>query len=256
MAERREPKPSTIKALFAKSGNQCAYPGCSLPLVDDQNILVAEVCHINAVKKQDARWDGAVDADFLRSYENLILLCHGHHKRIDSLAGKYPVERLQEMRRNHEDTVLTSAFQVEDSIIAESIFELTAEDFSWDLERVADDVEALISDGTVWAQQHMNRMEANVCSVLDAQMHFLYLKALRQLPPQQKLTFIVRHEAWKSERCAHSEASVESHGGSLAPLEYAMAYAEATRRRIAHLRAITTNDANNRSIQPPDPLRV
>lgn len=242
MAERKEPKPSTIKALFAKSGNQCAYPGCTLPLVDDQNILVAEVCHINAVKKRDARWDNSLDAEFLRSYENLILLCHGHHKRIDFLAADYSVQRLQEMRRNHEDTVQASAFQVEDSIIAESIFELTAEDFSWDLERVADDVEALIADGTVWAQQHMNRMEANVCSVLDAQMHFLYLKALRQLPTQQKLSFIVRHEAWKEERSAHSEASVEFHGGSLAPLEYAMAYAEATRQRIAHLRAVTKEE--------------
>jgi uncharacterized protein YecT (DUF1311 family) len=196
------------------------------------------------VKKQDARWDSSLNEEYLRSYDNLILLCHGHHKRIDTLEGDYSIERLKQMRRNHEDSVSTSTFQVSDSVIVESIFEMTAEDFCWDLEDVANEMEYLISNGTIWAQQPMNRMERNVCTVLDAQLHFLYLRILRMLPHQEKISFIVRHEAWKNERQAHSEASIESHGGTLAPLEFAIAYAGETRERIAHFRATIDKAAN------------
>lgn len=244
MAERKEPKPSTLKALFAKSGNQCAYPSCTQPVIDDKNILVAQVCHINAVKKSDARLDETLDEEYLRSYENLIILCHAHHKRVDTLEGEYPTECLQQMRRNHEDSMLSADFLPSDSIIADSIYELTSEDFTWDLEDVADQVEELLTDGTVWAQQHMNRMEHNVCKVLDAQLHFLYLKIIGRLNVTQKLPFIIHHESWKREREVFAEASVDSHGGSLAPLEYAFAYASKTRERIAHFRSLITKGAN------------
>lgn len=85
MAERIPPKTSTLKALFAKSGNLCAFPGCDQPIIDDRNLFIAEVCHINAVKKLGARYDPEKSDEYLRSFENLIILCHPHHKRIDSV---------------------------------------------------------------------------------------------------------------------------------------------------------------------------
>jgi hypothetical protein len=57
--ERKGPTPATLKALFAKSGNHCAFPKCSNVLVDDLNIFVAEVCHIHAVFLKDARYDAS-----------------------------------------------------------------------------------------------------------------------------------------------------------------------------------------------------
>ena len=54
---RKQPTPSTIKALFAKSGNQCAFSDCTHPLVDELNILVGELCHISAVNEKDARFE-------------------------------------------------------------------------------------------------------------------------------------------------------------------------------------------------------
>lgn len=236
MSVRKDPKLSVMKALFTKSGNQCAYPECREPVIDDRNILVAEVCHINAVKKQDARWNVDLDDEYLRSYDNLIILCHRHHKRIDALENEYPIQKLKAMRDNHEDLMAFSGFTPSDSAIAQSIFDLTEKSFTWNLEFVADEVEALIKDGLIWAQQHTNRMEQNVCAVLDAQLHFLYLSLLTRLTKNLIIDFISKQEKWEQSRQEISNNSVESHGGSLAALEFSIAYANETRNRISLFR--------------------
>jgi hypothetical protein len=72
--DRLPPKPSTIKALFARSGNQCAFEGCDRPIVDDLNLFVGEVCHIYPVCKGEARYNHTISSEDLRSFENLVLL--------------------------------------------------------------------------------------------------------------------------------------------------------------------------------------
>jgi len=45
----RAPSIPTVKALFAVSGNVCAFPECDRPLVDQSsNVVIGEVCHIEA----------------------------------------------------------------------------------------------------------------------------------------------------------------------------------------------------------------
>ena len=41
------PKTEILRALFARSGNQCAFPVCAQPLVNDKNKFIAQVCHID-----------------------------------------------------------------------------------------------------------------------------------------------------------------------------------------------------------------
>ncbi len=39
-----EPTEKTIKRLFALSGNICAYPGCSLAIVESVGTVTGEIC--------------------------------------------------------------------------------------------------------------------------------------------------------------------------------------------------------------------
>ena len=48
---RLAPKIDVLKALFARSGNQCAFPGCTQPLMNEKNKFIAQVCHIEAAMR-------------------------------------------------------------------------------------------------------------------------------------------------------------------------------------------------------------
>lgn len=99
---RKTPKTSTLKALFAKSGNQCAFPECDHPLVDDSDHVFADVCHIEASAPHGPRYNSAQTDEERQSHDNLILLCPNHHKRIDLDVQSFTVEKLKEMREEHE----------------------------------------------------------------------------------------------------------------------------------------------------------
>ncbi len=60
------------------------------------------MAHIVAYSPNGPRADASYPAEKLNSYDNLILLCGTHHGLIDSLAGDYPVERLRQMKADHE----------------------------------------------------------------------------------------------------------------------------------------------------------
>lgn len=102
--ERLDPKPNTIKQLFAKSGNMCAFPGCRNSIVNSHGIVVGEVCHIVAAQEGGKRFinNDEWTNEKRRSIENLILLCPEHHKEIDSDEKTYTVEVLQEYKKQHE----------------------------------------------------------------------------------------------------------------------------------------------------------
>lgn len=103
MAKRIKPSESTLKALFAKSRNLCAFEGCNHIIVDeDTNTIVGEVAHIEGVGKRAARHNPNRTAEELCAFDNLILLCEYHHKMIDAKNSGYTVERLREMKRRHE----------------------------------------------------------------------------------------------------------------------------------------------------------
>ena len=93
----------TVKKLFALSGNQCAFPNCNNLIYDTENdSLIGVICHIKAKNANGPRFDENQTDDERKSFENLVLMCSNHHKIIDDDPISYTVERLQEIKENHE----------------------------------------------------------------------------------------------------------------------------------------------------------
>jgi len=98
---RLAPTIGVVRRLFALSGNNCAFPGCFSELVDEDNIFVGQICHIEAASTGGQRNNSDQDDEDRRSFENLLLLCYPHHKKTDNVA-LYTVKTLRDMKRDHE----------------------------------------------------------------------------------------------------------------------------------------------------------
>lgn len=102
-ANPKSPSRPTVKRLFALSGNACAFPGCSTPLVDKATgAIVGEVCHIKGEKPLAARYDETQEDSARHGFENLILMCNVHHKIIDDSEEKYPAALILQWKSDHE----------------------------------------------------------------------------------------------------------------------------------------------------------
>lgn len=103
----------TVKVLWTRARNQCAFPGCLQALTSDGVhattgdplvTVVGEQGHIRSSKVDGPRHDPNYDAAKLDSYENLILLCPTHHTMVDANGGaEFGVETLVKIRKDHED---------------------------------------------------------------------------------------------------------------------------------------------------------
>ncbi|MGA4504427.1 MULTISPECIES: HNH endonuclease [Citrobacter freundii complex] len=98
---RLNPKSTTLRTLFLRSGNQCAFPECNVELVNAYDQYVGNVCHIEAAEEGGERYNVSQSDEDRRSYSNLILLCANHHKITDDVK-MYPVHILQSMKMKHE----------------------------------------------------------------------------------------------------------------------------------------------------------
>ncbi|WP_375724101.1 hypothetical protein LXN10_00980 [Arcobacter sp. KX21116] len=97
----------THKMLWGRSGNRCAMPDCRIELVmdiseTDDDSLIGEECHIVARKPKGPRGDKDFDKEKLDKYNNLVLMCRNHHKIIDDNPEAYTVEKLHQIKHNHE----------------------------------------------------------------------------------------------------------------------------------------------------------
>jgi len=97
-----EPSIQTIKKLFALSGNLCAFPGCSLPMVENDGAVTGEICHIQAKNKGGPRYNDSLSVNDRNAFGNLILLCSHHHKIIDAQPEIYTTETLTDLKSIHE----------------------------------------------------------------------------------------------------------------------------------------------------------
>lgn len=109
-------KTDVLRALFARSGNQCAFPGCTASLINDKNLFIAQVCHIEAAETGGERFNAGQTDEQRRQYENLILLCYPHHVETNDFIT-YPVERLREMKVGHETTFEKNNFKIDESLL-------------------------------------------------------------------------------------------------------------------------------------------
>lgn len=106
------PQPD-MKALFAKSGGVCAFPGCGKELVEagneqDNLAIVGEMAHIVGEKRQGPRGDFDLSDEDRNKESNLILLCATHHTLIDAQPRTYTVAVLRKMKADHESAIRMS----------------------------------------------------------------------------------------------------------------------------------------------------
>lgn len=113
---RLPPTIQVLRALFAKSGNLCAFPMCSHPLIDENNLFVGQVCHIEAAESGGERYNPVQTDEQRRNYENLILLCYRHHV-VTNDTGLFTVDRLRRMKSEHEAKYSSGAFAPDDRVL-------------------------------------------------------------------------------------------------------------------------------------------
>lgn len=98
----------TQKMLWGRAANRCGI--CRMELVmdateTDDESLVGEACHIVASSPDGPRGESELTQNQRDKYGNLILMCNVHHKVIDDQPIEYTVERLNELKANHEQWV-------------------------------------------------------------------------------------------------------------------------------------------------------
>lgn len=103
-------KLTVVRALALRSGNQCAFPGCTQPLlVDGVNVngaaYVGEAAHIAGEKPSAARYDPVMTDEERNGVGNLILLCTHHHTIIDKPGNIYTADEIRIWKYDHETRV-------------------------------------------------------------------------------------------------------------------------------------------------------
>ncbi len=104
-------KLKTHKLLWGKSGNRCAI--CRKELYEDATLtddeaLIGEECHIVAKEDNGPRGKNELSLEDRDKSGNLILFCRDHHKIIDSQVNEYTVEKLRNIKTEHEEWVKKS----------------------------------------------------------------------------------------------------------------------------------------------------
>ena len=112
----KRPSHKTEKALFARSGDQCAHPECQRRLTHRAEpcaptTVLGEVCHIHGKGPGSPRWNPELTAEQIHSSSNLILLCRDHHKIVDDQPDTYTAERLREWKETHESSIAAAAVE-------------------------------------------------------------------------------------------------------------------------------------------------
>jgi len=112
MGRNKAPSNNTVRILCGKAAGMCEFEGCNKRLFYDGVTLSAfnnaYVAHIVASSAKGPRGHRVLSAQLSDKLDNLMLMCADHHKLIDqSITGPrdYPVEKLQAMKREHEEKI-------------------------------------------------------------------------------------------------------------------------------------------------------
>jgi len=153
--KRLTPTKETLVRLFAKSGNKCAFENCTHKLFAEDGTFIAEVCHIEAAMKGGERFREQMTNDERRNQENLILLCHAHHKISDNVI-KYKVDKLQEIKRKHEAKFISGGESIK---LTETNFNSVITKYEEELKRLLEILSKLVHFKK--PEQEFSRLKAN-----------------------------------------------------------------------------------------------
>lgn len=107
----RSVKTSVQNLLWGRAAGRCQFSGHNRPLwkssVTQETVNVAEKAHIYAFSPGGARFTDEISDDEINRLENLVLVCHECHEKIDARAdgGRYRASLLQKWKREHENRV-------------------------------------------------------------------------------------------------------------------------------------------------------
>jgi len=104
MTIQMEPTRTTVKKVFARCRNRCAFPECSAPIVENNGTVTGLICHIRARSPGGPRYSAKLTEEQRHASENLILMCSRHSKVIDSEPRRYTVKILEGFKAAHEQT--------------------------------------------------------------------------------------------------------------------------------------------------------
>src|SRR4051812_30197756 len=108
-----EPPSRTIRRsdesmLWGRAAGRCEFAGCNKVLsrssVTQERVNASQKAHIYSFSADGPRGHDGLTEEQLNCVENLILVCHECHRKIDQFAdgGRYPACRLKEMKADHE----------------------------------------------------------------------------------------------------------------------------------------------------------
>ena len=121
--KRLQPSKEVLKRLFAVSGNVCAFPNCVHPLFDQDGVFVAQLCHIEAAERGGPRFRATSNNEERRALENLMLMCHRHHKVTDD-TEVFSFKKLRRMKAAHEQRYA----EVASKILGKTFTDITRDD--------------------------------------------------------------------------------------------------------------------------------
>jgi acyl-CoA-binding protein len=114
--KRLQPTNDVVRELYLKSGNQCAFHGCDHLMMDTAGVFIGQICHIEAAMPGGERFNRKQTNEERRSFSNLLLLCHAHHKVTDDV-DEYPVERIQLIKAEHEKKFTDIVSKIQKSFV-------------------------------------------------------------------------------------------------------------------------------------------
>lgn len=166
--KRLAPSKETLNLLFALSGNECAFPGCKHVLIDEENLFVAQVCHIEAAMPLGERFNELSDNEARRSPDNLVLLCYPHHIKTNNIS-KFPTLILRKLKADHEARFRNAPKQFKpDNKIVDEIFNDQLKSIKEDTavirkstETIKEDTASLKGDSQTMMGMMMQLLEGN-----------------------------------------------------------------------------------------------
>lgn len=95
--------------ICVRAGGRCEFDGCNRNLfqapVTMRDGVFGQIAHIIAFSDRGPRGSESSSSPTIHALENLMLLCHDHHKEIDDNPLDYSVETLRRHKEAHETRV-------------------------------------------------------------------------------------------------------------------------------------------------------
>ncbi|HCG7110636.1 TPA: hypothetical protein NJ338_004493 [Vibrio parahaemolyticus] len=105
--KRLNPTPNTRRELFLLSRNECAFPGCSHRMIDENGHYIGKICHIEAANIGGERFNPNQTNEERRHFSNLVLMCGTHHDITNDVI-RYSVSTMKKIKSDHESVSIRS----------------------------------------------------------------------------------------------------------------------------------------------------